>query len=377
MSRIRANGNLSALLERFQTDISLITSNTFSVPVSAFEADPGFEVIRLKDQNKELMDYEETDETLGMRARLSEWNSFAAGHWSDIFLPDEEFAALLRRPVDADEEEEAAAAGEERGPVLDLTKRFLYRVFNNGSFDEGGRLYGAWWQWLPSDYRKFITINGSPTAEVDYSNMHTVMLYANVGQQPPEDAYTLPGVDPAYRKIIKKTFFQMINAGEGQRMRPPKAGELPDGMNFNQLQAAIMERHEPIAQYLRSGMGIQLQKIDAEIALDVMRWAQSEGLLLLPVHDSFVVRAGLSPWLKMNMMRCYEARLGQQIGTKTKPAAWDEDHRRPKIIETEVDLRKYNSPEFAGYRSRLQAFFARMPEEWRQKNFAHPLAPNE
>ena len=34
-----------------------------------------------------------------------------------------------------------------------------YRVFNDGSFELGGRFYGSWWVSLSKDIRKYITIN--------------------------------------------------------------------------------------------------------------------------------------------------------------------------------------------------------------------------
>ena len=68
----------------------------------------------------------------------------------------------------------------------------LYRVFNNGSFDEGGRFYGGWWQNLPSEYRQFITINGHTTSEYDYSAPSILaMLYAELGQPLRDDAYEI------------------------------------------------------------------------------------------------------------------------------------------------------------------------------------------
>jgi hypothetical protein len=37
------------------------------------------------------------------------------------------------------------------------------------------------------------------------------------------------------------------------------------------LQELVKAKHEAIAKYLRSGIGLVLQKIDSEIAEDVMR----------------------------------------------------------------------------------------------------------
>jgi len=144
-SRIRPAESFSALLKGFQDRIPslLITNNTSSLPVSLIEPQLDFEIIRLKDENKKMIDYEETDETLEMRSRVAEWNQFAKGQWPDIFVPDAEFATLLRHAPDEDQEEANETAGEDHGAVLDLTKRFLYRVFNNRDWRRSRRRRGV------------------------------------------------------------------------------------------------------------------------------------------------------------------------------------------------------------------------------------------
>ncbi|MBU26174.1 MAG: hypothetical protein CMD99_09130 [Gammaproteobacteria bacterium] len=61
---------------------------------------------------------------------------------------------------------------------LDLTQRYLKRVLNNSSLEQGGRFYGAWWQSIPSEYRPLISLNGDYVVELDYSTIHIHLLYA-------------------------------------------------------------------------------------------------------------------------------------------------------------------------------------------------------
>ena len=51
---------------------------------------------------------------------------------------------------------------------LMLSKRSLYRVFNDTEFQTGGRFYGGWWQEIPSKYRDRITIDGKRTVASAY-----------------------------------------------------------------------------------------------------------------------------------------------------------------------------------------------------------------
>ena len=46
-----------------------------------------------------------------------------------------------------------------------------YRIFNDSSFERGGRFYGPWWVTLNKDIRRRITLNDEKTEELDYSTI--------------------------------------------------------------------------------------------------------------------------------------------------------------------------------------------------------------
>ena len=73
--------------------------------------------------------------------------------------------------------------------------RYLRRIFNNNSFDQGGRLYGGFWQRLTSEMRyEHIRINKDMIAECDYRQMSILLMYAEAGAQkqlPAGDLYDL------------------------------------------------------------------------------------------------------------------------------------------------------------------------------------------
>jgi hypothetical protein len=74
---------------------------------------------------------------------------------------------------------------------VDTSIRRLRRIFNNGSFRQGGRLYGGFWQDMPKDARKrHLQIEGESVSEIDYKQVSMRLLYALAGMPPPsEDIY--------------------------------------------------------------------------------------------------------------------------------------------------------------------------------------------
>ena len=64
-------------------------------------------------------------------------------------------------------------------------------------FDLHGRLYGGWWQGLPSGERlEDISIDESPVVELDFGQMNVRLLYAEVGRG---RTSTTPTASPASR----------------------------------------------------------------------------------------------------------------------------------------------------------------------------------
>ena len=112
-------------------------------------------------------------------------------------------------------------------PEVDLSQRLLRRVFNNGSFEDGGRLYGGFWQLMKKDDRADgLEIDGHPFVELDYGQMSVSLLYGLAGKTPPSgDLYDLSahGVPTDCRPGIKKVLNAMVWAAT-PLVRMPKEG---------------------------------------------------------------------------------------------------------------------------------------------------------
>ena len=101
-------------------------------------------------------------------------NNALSRHWYDLEIPDDELSALQKRLADNPQNER----------IIRMDQRFLHRVFNDPDLQTGGRFYGGWWQNIPREYRQHLAVNGKRMVELDYSNQHPSILYAQAGVTP-------------------------------------------------------------------------------------------------------------------------------------------------------------------------------------------------
>lgn len=205
---------------------------------------------------------------------------------------------------------------------------FAIRIFNH-RLDLGGRFYGEF-QTLRKHERSTILIDGHETVEPDYSCLHIALLYAMAGLQIDlsTDAYATEGFD---RKTIKLCMLRLVNSENltafksiitrsssaearkaardyekaykawvadqriGFYRDPPEKpvtlryfiDDLPQGLKGENVLNAILKRHSAIAdQFGQPDIGLRLQHLDSEIMGAVLMRLSSEGVPVLPVHDS-------------------------------------------------------------------------------------------
>lgn len=306
MTRIRATDKLISLLtQRAALSIPRISSRVSEREVIILR---GEKPKNGSSKPAPLIVYEDTDETHAMRDNVHRINAHLQRQWIDLRITDEHLASLQRR-MQRDYD------GEERDrPAIDLTQRALVRIFNDGRWDLGGRFYRGWWQSIPKEYRQHITINDKRTWEVDYSTLHPTLLYAEVGERLEGDAYGIEA-QAVPRSLVKITFNKMLNA-TSRISRPDDFSEDRFGMSWNQLQDAIVERHAPIKHLFNTGYGLQLQRLDSDLAETVMLKFFAHGHTCLPVHDSFLVHHALVEELKKTMVHVFKDMTGQTISVK-------------------------------------------------------------
>jgi hypothetical protein len=188
----------------------------------------------------------------------------------------------------------------------------VVRIFNR-TFKRGGRFYalGGGWQSMSKEARKQITIGGEAVVEIDFKTLHPAILYAQAGAALPEDSYAIAGWP---RPLVKRALLILINsANEAQARlciahRPEMEPLAPPGSQAAisaaaKLMAEIKRRHHPIARAFHSDKGAELMAIDSAIAETVMHIMLMAGVVVLPVHDSFLVQKSQADRLEEAMMK--------------------------------------------------------------------------
>jgi hypothetical protein len=202
---------------------------------------------------------------------------------------------------------------------LETFNRYLGRIFNDGTFDHGGRLYGGWWQYVPGWLRKLnrITIDGEETVELDFSCMSLRMLHHLNGSNYREDGYDLHELsayaerkfgDPKFfREEVKSIVQAMLNSDEEtnqpEMTRLPRS--LPPRFTRAQIKQMILEKHDAIKEAFGSNVGKRIHRMDSDIALDIIVNLMDQDILALPIHDSFIVQAAHRQALHDQMIASY------------------------------------------------------------------------
>jgi len=183
----------------------------------------------------------------------------------------------------------------------------MMRIFSKGSLNQGGRLYSAV-QNYKAETRKYLYFDKEPTLEIDYSSFHPHLLYHQDGLQfNGDDPYAIEGFD---RGHVKVAFNIMLNR-KGSKGNKSAANTISDELGIDieaseALEASILTLHRPIAQHFNSGIGLQLQRLDSDIAMSVIdHFVNVLKRPIISIHDSFIVSVRDTESLILLMADCY------------------------------------------------------------------------
>ncbi|MDC1391448.1 hypothetical protein N8373_03910 [Gammaproteobacteria bacterium] len=197
----------------------------------------------------------------------------------------------------------------------------LTRIFSKASFELGGRLFAPI-QNYTKQTRKYFYLNGEPTIEIDYSSIHPHMLYHRKGLEfNGDDPYAIEGFD---RDDVKVAFNIMLNKETASANKSvAKTISKVVGCDIDTaeaLETAIQALHSPIAHHFNTGVGLELQRTDSDIALLVINTFVNElSRPIICVHDSFIVSVRDTETLILAMNDSYKAvHKNEEDATKTK-----------------------------------------------------------
>lgn len=224
------------------------------------------------------------------------------------------------------------------------------QIKKNASLDSmlGGRVYSHY-QCMPKAKRELIQIDGQKTVEVDYKNNHLRMvlslirgeivggdddLYLGLMQHP---FIVESGMD---RKQVKLAVNAWLNAKNPIKVfidRRACGNFRWDAGRFHDFQKAIFDQWPELKSVAGIGIGVGLQWIEGQIAVDVMHHMSRKDRVALNVHDSFIVReddetevflAMILYW-ESNVQRLIDANILEEMCRQCREYSEDKsEHRR-------------------------------------------------
>ena len=196
--------------------------------------------------------------------------------------------------------------------VVDPGDRLLRRYFNNGSFEEGGRLFGGFWQPLKKAHRADgIRIDAEPVVTLDYAQMAPRILYAMAGVSPPAgDLYRIPTINEVFRDGIKKVFSAMQFVEGDLSRRPKGTGKLLPRGPIRMFTDAIRDHHRPIAHMLDGLIGHKVFFRESQIMVDLLLRLRKLAIVALPIHDAVIVPRSAEQTAEATMLQVFRDHLG-------------------------------------------------------------------
>lgn len=255
---------------------------------------PGQELIVRKGANTPedsgaWLDYADTPETVQMRADVRTINKSLAA--ADI-----EYHGRRR---------------------VDLTACHLSRYFNNGTFEEGGRLFGGWWQPLPGAERKLIAIDGHDTIELDFKCMGPRLAYWLLGEELQGDAYA--NIEGIPRDAAKLLMSAMLGSSKPLRGYPDGlTRELCGGLTVTAAFDAVKRAHPALEPLWFTGAYFRIMRHESDILMRTLLALAERDIAAPSIHESVIVAEHYADIAERTMLDAFEEHTGQSARVTRK-----------------------------------------------------------
>jgi hypothetical protein len=174
----------------------------------------------------------------------------------------------------------------QRGPV---------RVIYKDTPVNGGRVYTRF-QNMPKEHRREMLIDGKEVVELDYKSNHLAMLMAIVGLSMTEDPYKDIAAEASQtRDMVKKFVTVSLGASSEEKAFGALKKHRFNRALFNKIRDSVWKIFPGVPLF--GGFGTMLQSLEGQIVLDIMYEGAKSGIVVLPVHDSFITTPENKRWL--------------------------------------------------------------------------------
>ncbi len=280
------------------TSKSIQALYTEQLTMKAFKTAEPDEVLILRDSEKQPTKYLDTRQTHAMRAALLLING-VNGHADITSTKSLGYEDISKDYADLAFSENA---------------KYLRRIFNNGTFEQGGRFHGGWWQYVRKHVRRTVRINGERTVEVDYRGFNPAVLLAKANATIPADPYSaIKGVvaGSVLRDHAKSTLAAFLNAQSRHIAEPRGFDEGKHGMTAAEFRQAVLDAYPMVQNLIGQDAGLKLQREESDLAERVMLHFVRQGHPILPIHDAFIVQSHLRDELVSVMKDKFHKKYGQ------------------------------------------------------------------
>ena len=274
---------------------------------------PTENLVLFKDKKKTLDNVKITNKIIKYKNNINKINEELLKHCLCLKISDQSFKELEKELRKKQNEKPKYFWRENNHYTLNFSQVSLRRIFTR-KIGLHGRFYGGWWQSVPSKFRPHITIDGYNTSEVDYSTNSLRILYAreNITVDDDIDLYDIgiSNYTPEKRDLIKEYTNAIINDPK-DNFRLDKISLNKLGLTHNKLKDMVYKRHKLINKYFGvKDEGLKVMYLDSKIAEDILLNLLKNKIVVLPIHDSFIVRTSNRLDLEDQMNKSFKKIMG-------------------------------------------------------------------
>jgi hypothetical protein len=186
----------------------------------------------------------------------------------------------------------------------------LIRRIYSKELDQSGRFYHGY-SGCPSRYRKIITFDGEPTIELDYQASQVNVAYSLNGLDAQNyndgDPYLPINADPKHRSVYKALLIRSFTIANPIRSVKDDKDIKTNGLNLTEMLDQIWQMHRYISNHRHKEAYKTVAFEESRVALKVIELCNEQGITVLPIHDSMIVKKQHKQTLKDMMVKAYEA----------------------------------------------------------------------